>query len=323
MDSEMFNFDLARRFVNDMSLPIQVIDEETFNYWIELYEDEYGSKTLWELLEAEISEKYGGNDNKFLDAYYDVRDRVIKAVTDSEAYKRFNEMKMPVSDVSVEPMCRDLYNESNVNGWFVSFDLVKSNIQALNYADPEILLNSPTYGDFISKFTDSEYIAKSKHFRQVAFGQMNPKRHISLATILIKKVYAKIREVGLDYRLCCISSDEIVFEVPSGIDLRSVAEFVLSMDKTVEETLGLEVRVSLFRLEGYRLNADGKHKVATFYTKTHYGGKKETKCVPLPYASIVHKLMEGKKPEGDDLVFQYDSRCKCRFENGFSIEKIY
>lgn len=44
-----FRFDrvLAQRFVNDMNLPIQVIDENTFKYWIVLYENDYQSETLW------------------------------------------------------------------------------------------------------------------------------------------------------------------------------------------------------------------------------------------------------------------------------------
>jgi hypothetical protein len=59
MQNKDFRFDrtLAQRFVNDMNLPIQIIDDETFKYWIVLYENDYQSETLWNELWEEIDEE--------------------------------------------------------------------------------------------------------------------------------------------------------------------------------------------------------------------------------------------------------------------------
>lgn len=321
-----FRFDraLAQRFVNDMNLPIQVIDEETFKYWIGLYENDFQSETLWNDLWREIDEDYDGDASKFLDVYYEVRDTVIKTVTESEAFKKFNESDINWCKVEppLKPKHKELYNSENIGKRFLSFDLVKSNIQALNYVNPEILMNSLTYEDFIGKFTDSYYISKSKYFRQVVFGQMNPKRHITIAKYLISKVYDCLRRFKiLDYDLVCVSSDEIVFEVPENATSTVVGGIIAEAIQTVYDELGLYVRGTDFRLEGYNLRTDGCKSVCNFYLK--WGGNVgwKLKGVPIQYHSIVYKLMKGENVNLYDLTFQYE-RCRCTFMENFRIEKL-
>jgi hypothetical protein len=307
-----------------MNLPIQIIDDETFKYWIVLYENDYQSETLWNELWEEIDKEYNGDVSKFLDAYYEVRDNVIKTVTESEAFKKFNESDFSWCKVEspLNPKHKELYNAENIGKRFLSFDLVKSNIQALNYADKEILMNSLAYEDFIGKFTDSRYIAKSKYFRQVVFGQMNPKRHITIAKYLISKVYELLRENKIiDWDLVCVSSDEIVFEVPVGTMIEQMGKIMGEAMKLVHSKLGLIVRCTDFRLSGYNLRTDGCKSVCNFYLK--WGGNVgwELKGVPLQYYSIVYKLMKNKEIGLYDKVFQWE-RCKCVFDENFSVEKI-
>ena len=326
MQNNEFRFDraLAQRFVNDMNLPIQVIDEETFKYWIALYENDYQSETLWNELWEEIDEDYNGDASKFLDAYYEVRDKVIKTVTESEAFKKFNESDFSWCKVEtpLNPKYKELYNAENIGKRFLSFDLVKSNIQALNYVDKNILMNSLAYEDFIGKFTGSRYIAKSKYFRNVVFGQMNPKRHITIAKYLISKVYELLRDNKIiDWDLVCVSSDEIVFEVPVGTMIVQMGKIMGEAMKLVHSKLGLIVRCTDFRLSGYNLKTNRCKSVCNFYLK--WGGNVgwELKGVPLQYYSIVYKLMKDKEVGLYDKVFQWE-RSKCVFDEIFYVEKI-
>lgn len=326
MKNKNFRFDrtLAQRFVNDMNLPIQVIDEETFKYWIGLYENDYQSETLWNELWEEIDEDYAGDASKFLDAYYEVRDNVIKTVTESEAFKKFNESDFSWCKVEppLHPKHKELYNAENVGKCFLSFDLVKSNIQALNYVNPEILMNSLVYEDFIGKFTVSRYIAKSKYFRQVVFGQMNPKRHITIAKYLISKVYECLRRFKImDYELVCVSSDEIVFEIPEETHADEIRNIISEAENLIYDELGLYVRGTYFWLDGYNLRTDGCKSVCNFYMKSGGNVGWELKGVPLQYYSVVYKLMKGKEVELYDYIFQHD-RCKCQFLEKFSVSEI-
>ncbi len=49
-----------------------------------------------------------------------------------------------------------------------------------------------TYEDFIGKFTDSDFIKASKYTREVIFGKLNPKRHITAEKFFINKIYQDI-----------------------------------------------------------------------------------------------------------------------------------
>ncbi len=151
---------------------------------------------------------------------------------------------------------------------------------------------------------------------------MNPKRHITIAKYLISKVYECLRHFKvLDYDLVCVSSDEIVFEVPDGVTSTEVGAIIAEGTQTVYDELGLYVRGTDFRLEGYNLRTDGCKSVCNFYLK--WGGNVgwKLKGVPIQYHSIVYKLMKGEELNLYDLTFQYE-RCCCAFRENFYIEKI-
>lgn len=97
-----------------------------------------------------------------------------------------------------------------------------ANFQALNKVDRDILLNSDTYEDFIYKFTDSQYIANSKYFRNVVFGMMNPKRHITVEKYYTYQIYKKIIDNIPDLSDRCVSlcNDEIVSNTMMVITMR-------------------------------------------------------------------------------------------------------
>ena len=321
-----FDKALAQRFVNDMNLPIQVIDEEHFENRLLTYEPVCKSWTLWQETLQEINERFDGDASKFLEDYYNVRETVIKTVTESEAFQKFNNCDMNRFKIQtpLNPRSKDFYNGENAGKVYASFDLVKSNIQALNFADKEILFNSNTYEEFIQRFTESKYIARSKYFRQVVFGQMSPKRHITIAKYLISRVYELLRARGLDWELVAVSSDEIVFEVPEGImwDYALLfAKLKHEWETLIYDELGLKVHFEMFRLDRYRMVTDEGNNVAEFFTKTHSNENVVWKGIPLQYYSIIYKLMNGLELEAIDKIFQYE-RCRCVFDEGFHIEKL-
>ena len=73
----LYNRELAKRFISDYKLPIPLINEEYFFYHLNLYEEDYGSLTKYEALLNIIDTLYDGDCNKFLENYYNVRDKII------------------------------------------------------------------------------------------------------------------------------------------------------------------------------------------------------------------------------------------------------
>jgi hypothetical protein len=318
-----FNWNLAQRFVNDYRLPIPIMGAEIFEYHINLYENRFGTKTKWDMLWKYIDNNYNGNPEEFLKDFYAIREKIVSTIPNSEAFKAFNTMDMNRFSVkSLQPRCSSLYNETNIGKRFISIDLTKGNFQALNYVDKNILLNSETYEDFISKFTNIYYIEESKYFRQVIFGQMNPKRHITVEKYMVDKVYDYLKE---NYSwlgdLVVWNSDELIFEVDvPNIDLPTTE----SIEWDIERELGIYVHLDIFNLDGWNLySVKENHKRCSFFVKrgSVYNVVDELMCVPQPYFAIVYKLYNNLPLVREDFHFNYEN-IDCIFNDNFYIEKI-
>ena len=192
----LYNRELAKRFISDYKLPIPLINEKYFFYHLGLYQEDYNSlEYYFELLDM-IGKKYGGNCNKFLEDYYNVRDKIITTIVESEAFQKFNTMDMNVFTIKDRPNITsdDIYNNDNIGKFFISIDLKKANFQTLRNIDKDIVFGADTYEEFIGKFTDLDYIKESKYARQVIFGKCNPKRHITAEKYFIMQTYKKVIE---------------------------------------------------------------------------------------------------------------------------------
>lgn len=188
-------------------------------------------------------------------------------------------------------------------------------------------LNNNTYIDFIKHFTDSEYIANSKYFRNVVFGMLNPKRHITAEKYFITKIYNAIIEKfpNLDGKAVSLSNDEIIFK----------DEFLLYNDKwkcyamrkeidAICAEIGFEVHVEFYHLKGYNLVFKESRAVRkTFYFKDYIFTDAKFKLIsaPLPYHALIYKLYKGLETEEIDYHFDYEGM-DARFYEEFDIEEI-
>ena len=327
MSTIKYNKELAKRFVDDYRLPVSLINDKYFFHQLELYERDFNTLTKWKHVWNMIDDKYNGNCNLFLEDYYNVRENIIQTVLNSEAYKAFNEMDMKRFEVKDKPnvSSNNIYNCDNIGKFYLSIDLKKANFQALRYVNPEIILNTDTYEEFIGKFTDLDYVKESKYSRQVIFGKMNPKRHITVEKYLINEVW-KVHlqsSFGME-NIVSMSNDEIVVEVEydEKTDYDSIA---YDIEKNILRKTGLKVRAEFFHLKGYRLSVnDGKeHKPRNpFFVKEDACSFRKTfVCVPLPYHAIVYKLYNDIPLEDEDYHFVYEG-IDCVFNEDFIMEEI-
>lgn len=324
------NIDLKKRFVNDYNLPIPIIGNgENFKYHINLYEEDFNTLTLYNKTLNEIKENFDNNVNEFLDNYYKVREDIIQAITKSEAFQRFNGMDMNIYSVKNKGniTSNNIYNQSNIGKFFISVDLKKANFQVLNKIDKEILLNSASYKDLIEHFTDSEYIANSKYFRNVVFGMLNPKRHITAEKYFIMQIYKKVIEKFpyLADKCVSLSNDEIIFNVDFLRYNDKLTCFSFKKDiQTIAKEIGFDVHVEFFHLKGYNIVFKESRNVRkTFFMKDYFctDGKFKLIGVPLQYHSIAYKLYKGKELSEIDYHFDYEGM-NARFCEEFDIEGL-
>lgn len=325
----IFSKELARRFVSDYDLPIPVISKDYFMYHISLYEEDYASLTKYRALCSVIEERYGGDAKAFMDDYYRIREDVIRKVSSSEAFKRFNEMDM--SDYAIKEKTDitsgSIYNNSNIGGFFISVDMRKANFQTLKKIDRDIMLGHDTYEGFIGEFTDLEYIRGSKYFRNVVFGMMNPKRHITAEKYFMTLIYRKILDIlpNIGNKCVSLSNDEAVFKVDFMRYNDKMACFSLRRDiERIASSVGFEVHVEFFHLRGYSMVfRDSRSVRKTFFVKDYFctDGKFRLIGIPLQYHSLCYKLYKGMDLNEIDYHFDYEGM-DARFCEEFDIEEI-
>lgn len=325
----LYNRELAKRFISDYKLPIPLINREYFFYHLALYQEDYNSlEDYFELIDM-IGEKYGGDCNKFLEDYYNVRDKIITTVVESEAFQKFNTMDMNVFTIKDRPniTSNNIYNNDNIGKFFISIDLKKANFQTLRNIDKDIVFGADTYEDFIGKFTDLDYIKESKYSRQVIWGKCNPKRHITAEKYFITQIYKKVIE-ELPYladKCVSLSNDEMIFKVDFLRYNDKLTCFSLKKDiQTIAKEIGFDVHVEFFHLRGYNLVFKESRSVRkTFFIKDYFctDGKFKLIGVPLQYHSICYKLYKGKELNEIDYHFDYEGM-NARFCEEFDIEEV-
>lgn len=321
-----YNVDLAKRFVSDYNLPIPIISEMTFGYYLGLYEKEYGALTKWNKLIKMIEEKYDNSVGKFLDEYYNIRENIIQSTLNNPAYERFNQMDMNVFSIKERPniSSNNIYNENNVGEIFLSIDLKKANFQTLKMIDKDIVLGEETYEDFIGRFTDLDYVKESKYSRQVIFGKLNPKRHITAEKYFITKIYKSVVEAlpYLNGKCVSLTNDEMVFKLDSHWELPGYNIKELLDTDNIE---GFDVHIEVFKLKGFHLKFKKSGKVRTNFFVKDYLDNKEHKfrliSAPLPYHCIIYKLYCGEILLDIDYHFDYEG-IEAKFCEEFIVEEI-
>ncbi|MBP5457965.1 MAG: hypothetical protein J6Y37_15860 [Paludibacteraceae bacterium] len=314
------NINLAKRFVSDMNIPISMLSDKWFPYFLELYEKDFSAMSKWEKLWKMIDESFGGDAEAFLHYYYEIRDSIIVTISNSAAYNGFNNMSMDRFCVVGKPSVssNNVYNCDNVGKTFLGVDLRKANFQALRFVNPDIVLNASSYVEFIRKFTDLDYIAESKYTRQVVFGKLNPKRHITVEKWLVNEMWKVFRDLYPDLSggLVSMMSDEFIVEVDRNTDSSLPRE----IETNISNALDIDVKVSLFSLSsGSIVSQETGDRKSPFYVRHDIvNGTDRLMCVPLQYHALVYKLYKGMPLDEPDYHFNYEG-IECRFMENFKL----
>ena len=298
------------KFVKDYNLPLQVVQSPYFEANLKLLEDDCKANTKYlDLLET-VRDKFNSNMQKFLEYRHSVEDQILGYILNSEAYKAFNGDKSTIPSETPIVGSPELYTKEQCGCFFVSYDMIKANFQALRYADPAIVKDCDTYEQFIEKFTDIEYFKHAKQLRQVLFGKLNGKRTSSIEKY-ISNLFAK--ELAKRYegkmKLYSIKTDEIILKF-----LGTEEEFK-KLAVNNEEFKGFRFRVNKFKLVSKDFKRGNSDKNLTAYIKEDYlnGCKRTLHCVPDAYYPQVYKLLNGMEITPSDLKFYYDHEL-CTFD---------
>ena len=304
------DLELRKRFVKDYNLPIQILTSPYFEYFLDLYQEDYGSKSKWDKLQKEIETRFEGKPGKYIDHFYITRNKIIEDIEKSENYKHFCEDKEFFTRFSIpgEIKC-DLYTGEQMDKVFMSIDLKKANFQAIRFYNPKLIQNAKTYKEFIGLYDESELLAESKYTRQVIFGKLNAKRQIAIEKYLMYKISEEIKTlIPENFNLFSRQTDEIIYELPKNYVSEGVEEQIISV---VKEKLDLEVKVEVFTLSMLqRFTKEGNSIIGFSKTYLYPSNKKSTlHYVPGVYFSQMYKMWKNREIDSTyDLALLHEGQ---------------
>ena len=300
-----------QRFVKDYNLPINIFDDNLFEYYIHLY-DFFPYLRYKETIEK-IENEYDGCVEKWLEYCASVRDNAINGVMETEEYKNFNSMDL--SKYNFTPICgeRSCYTEETNGKRFLSIDLKKANFQALKYVG---VVSDATYEQFIHRFDGDDYIANSKYLRQVIFGKMNPSRQIKIEKYLMSKVYEAIKDITEDYGLTIFSmnSDELIFEIPKEfydnglIDYENSRELANNIYDLVGENIGADIKVEYIEVRSLPIVSANGTKIDAYERINLFTNQKTLKKASTTFFPQIYKLWNEMPIEDYDMVFYFENQ---------------
>ena len=299
-----------QRFVKDYNLPINIFDDNLFEYYIQLY-DFFPYLRYKETIEK-IENEYDGCVEKWLEYCASVRDNAINGVIETEEYKNFNSMDL--SQYNFTPICgeRSCYTEETNGKRFLSIDLRKANFQALKYVG---VIYDVTYEQFVNRFGGDGYIANSKYLRQVIFGKMNPSRQIKIEKYLMFKVYESIKDITEKYGLTIFSmnSDELIFEIPKEFynncqEDEDIHELITYIYYLVGENVGAEIKVEYIEVKRLPIVSANGTKIDAYERTNLFTNQKTLKKASTTFFPQIYKLWNEMLIEDYDMMFYFENQ---------------
>ena len=287
------NYKTIRRWVKDFNLPIAAPDEEHINYFVNLYDKVLQTKEKYQLFNNAI-EKYGSEENFFVESNR-IQNEIIDSIKGLPNYELFlSNTKDNYNSTLHLNVTKDQVYKTHSDGYiFLSIDLVKANYNALKYFSSDLVLNSQNYIEFMKNFTKEEYFLTSKKFRQVVFGNINPKRQQKIQRYLIDLLFKIIDQYVSEDCIKDITSDEVVLLVQ--LDKMDTYSSMINEVTIVAEQLGIEIRCDLFELQ--------QMKPYNYYVRKYYDGRLDFRCIPLHHYAQVYKHYFNLPINDFDLTF--------------------
>lgn len=289
----MFTIDggTKRQFVRDFKLPINIVDDNYFEYYLDLYQEHFGSREKYDLF-LKTAYSFKSLDD-FVAESVRIRREAVEFIQSQPAYEKLSkdDLKEYQSDFSQKV---NLYNHLNVGKRFISIDMVKANVQALNFYDKDIL-QADNYEEFLGKFTEHDYFKKSKQIRQVIFGTAMPKKQQRIQKYIMSLVKSKLISSGVrDSDIYASSPDELVFDA----DFFDIAQDVLKDE---------ELQFFDFHLDVFSFNSI-KCDLSVFIKRFENKDDIEIKMGNSKYMAEVVKYLKNEPISHFDLCFMDEGR---------------
>jgi hypothetical protein len=182
-------------------------------------------------------------------------------IVGTKAYQSMMNLELPKGAF----VSRDHINadENNMHT-MVSLDFTTANFSALKTFDADGELGD-SWKELCNRMGIHEVLAESKSFRQLVFGNTNPKRLQTIQHSKIMVLLSFLQRAGInDSSIVFISHDELIFRVKDANSVAHLHEYIL---KAAEKEVGLPIKCSVFSNEKIKKNTFVKtvHSISPGY----------------------------------------------------------
>lgn len=212
---------------------LNVPSYEDFDYYKSLYSRVGRHSNLDELVSM-----YTELENEVPDMFTYRMECTDKLVQYIESTRAFN-------DLNLDPMVPDLRVDKNFRyesgRYYVSFDLIKANWQAVKSYDPDFINEMKgSWEELVAHLGIPPIFARSKQLRQYVFGNLNPKRLMKVQRKIVQSLIDKLPNPD------CVKHDEVIFSFD---ELHQAYAFIGGVtDNFHTKVFTVDVR------DGYRIN---------------------------------------------------------------------
>ncbi|AYV83631.1 MAG: hypothetical protein Hyperionvirus9_48 [Hyperionvirus sp.] len=252
---------------------------ENLDYYINLLDKYYNIKPLIQLITDDITTF--GSIAKLKEHTNQLSQIIIDNIKSKPAYEDFIKYKKTIPKSA---NIGKLYHEDNNFKLFISIDIKTANFTLARQFDPEIFDGSPTWSEYISKFSTSSFLKQSKPFREIIFGKLFG----NFDTICSDTISKIIPEISSEYHLTHKSHDEAIYQIDEESLYQKLNDFISKKYPNI------------FHIRMFRLVRLGKKP---YYIKQFSTGAVEFKCVPKKLICQCIRYYQTEPPEIHDLKF--------------------
>ena len=220
----------------------------------------------------------------------DMLKNIIQLLSSVPGYKNLDNIITPTNKYSGP---NSYLKDELIGKRLLSVDLIMGNYQAMKHINPAYVWNSNTYEDLIRGFTKYEPIIRSKMFRQMIFGQLNPRVQGIVQKNMIDEIITEIynlNEFKKQYEICFLSNDEVIFVIDNDYDKAQI--------EYITKKMKYKIRVTEFNIEKIPNSYD-----ELWYVKNYKGYilKKKIIGVHTRYLLQVYNHLLGLDNEPKDF----------------------
>ena len=304
---------LRRHFIKDAHLPIQVVSDDEFTYFMNLYDPIYNCWEQYKLFMNTV--RVCGGESGYFKAVSDFIGCMVDAITETESFALLcATQNVGEYEPLTKPQKSTVYQVGYANKQMISIDICCANFNALKSFDLSAVLGCETYEELAHRFTDHAYIATNKQIRQVVFGRTAPDKLQQIQKSLIYMINDNIMSEYPEFKTTMVGSDELVVYEYGDYSIAEVFAFIKTLIPPFIDYIRCEAFTLMqvhperhyFAKLPMKLELIKNYENETLNVEFHGYGNPAFKSVPTLFFAQVYKKYFKLPVTADDLIFIHE-----------------